>query len=72
MDKTYYLTKDKRLQFGIDTANWDFPLTLNVKCVGNNNRIWTISLYFLCFALVYCVDEDSYGDIFKDDAFKEE
>ena len=49
-----------RIKFDTNISNWVFPLTLHITCVGNNNRIYTISLDFLCFRIICCVDEDSY------------
>ena len=50
----------ERIWLLIDLSNWVFPLALHITCVGNNNRIYTISLDFLCFRIICCVDEDSY------------
>ena len=50
----------KRVKFFTDISQWIFPLSLHITCVGNNNRLYTISLDFLCFRLILCIDEDSY------------
>lgn len=49
-----------RIKFYTDISSWIFPLALHITCVGNNNRIYTISLDFLCFRLICCIDEDSF------------
>ena len=55
------LIGSKRLVLWMDNSRWIFPLSLNISCVGNNNRIYTISLDLLCFRLILCIDEDSYS-----------
>ena len=50
----------KRIKFCIDTYSWILLPTIRLSLVGNNHRIYTISLDFLCFRLIFCVDEDSY------------
>lgn len=50
----------KRLRFWINTGEWVFPVMFHLTCVGSNYRPYTFSLVFLCFRLIFCIDEDSY------------
>ena len=50
----------KRIKFYADTSNWVFPISLHLTCVGNDHRPYTFSIDFLCFRLIFCIDEDSY------------
>lgn len=50
----------KRIKIYIDTHQWIFPVALRLSLVGNNHRLYTISIDFLCFRLIFCIDEDSY------------
>ena len=46
-------------KFEIDTYKWIFPLSIIVNLVGTNHRIYNIIIGFLCFRLVFCIDEDA-------------
>ena len=50
----------KRIKFICDKSNFIFPIAFRWTGVGNNNRTWTVSLDFLWFSLIFCIDEDSY------------
>lgn len=45
--------------FYIDIDDWVFPLSFRYTAVGNNHRPWTFKIEFLCFSLLFCIDEDS-------------
>lgn len=47
------------IKFFCDIDDWVFPLSFNYTMVGNNHRPWTFKIEFLCFAIVFCIDEDS-------------
>jgi len=50
----------KRIKFYADTWEWVFPISIQLDLVGNNHRPYTFKIMFLCFTLVFCIDEDSY------------
>lgn len=47
------------IKFYCDIDDWYFPICFHYTAVGNNHRPWTFSIRFLCFELVFCIDEDS-------------
>ncbi len=50
----------KRLKFNINISEWVLPVSFHLSCVGNNKRPYTLSLDFLCFRLILCIDEESF------------
>lgn len=46
-------------KFDINMHQWTFPLSVIVNLVGNNHRIYNIIMGFLCFRIVFCIDEDA-------------
>ena len=58
MDKLINITK--RVKLHIDTTRFIFPLSFCIDTVGNDNRPYTFSIWFLCCRLIFCIDEDSY------------
>ena len=56
--KTTNITK--RIFWHIDISDWVFPIAFNLTCCGNNNRPYNFMIKFLCFSLIYGIDEDSY------------
>lgn len=53
----------KRIKFYTELHTWILIPTIRVSLVGNNHRLWSIGIKFLCFELIFCIDEDSYKDI---------
>lgn len=47
------------VKFKIDTYQWIFPISVIVNLVGNNHRVYSIIIGFLCFKLILCIDEDA-------------
>lgn len=50
----------KRMRFNIDTYKWTFPISLELNLVGNNRRPYNLIISFLCFQVIFCIDEDCY------------
>ena len=50
----------KRIKFFIDVDDWVFPISINLKLVGNDHRPYCLLISFLCFTLNIGIDEDSY------------
>ena len=50
-----------RLCIFIDISDWVFPIALNLTCCGNNNRPYNFMIKFLCFSIIYGIDESSYS-----------
>ena len=50
----------KRIKFFIDTYDLVFPISINLKLVGNDHRPYCLLISFLCFTLNIGIDEDSY------------
>lgn len=54
----------RRILFKIDRSEWVFPLAFRLLCVGNNKRPYSFIIHFLCFELIFCIDDDSYNKIY--------
>ena len=50
----------RRAWFEIDRWKWTFPLTIELNLVGNNSRTYNIIVSFLCFHIVFPIDEDCF------------
>ena len=50
----------KRIKLYTELHTWILIPTIRVSFVGNNHRLWSIGIKFLCFELIYCIDKDSY------------
>lgn len=49
----------KIIKFFTDMDKWVFPMSIELNLVGNNHRPYNVTINFLCFSLVFCIDEDA-------------
>ena len=49
----------EKVKFYLDTSHWVFPLSFCYDTVGNRHRPWMFKIGFLCFELIFWLDEDS-------------
>ena len=49
-----------RIKFYTDLTEWVIPASIHLSLVGNNHRLYTVSIDILCFRLIFCIDDDSY------------
>lgn len=47
------------IKFEIDLHQWVLPISVTLNLVGNNHRPYNIIISFLCFSLIFCIDEDA-------------
>ena len=47
------------IKFDVDIQTWILPISLQINLVGNNHRPYSLMIRFLCFSLIFCIDEDA-------------
>lgn len=47
------------LLLDFDLGDWWFPLSIRYQAVGNRRRPYNLTIAFLCFKVVICIDCDS-------------
>lgn len=47
------------LLLDFDLSDWWFPLSIRYQAVGNRRRPYNLTIAFLCFSVVFCIDCDS-------------